>query len=154
MAIDDKIINNSYDNVDYGTERTSQSPISIDPAAESLYEENMTEHIEDLYTKKKLYEELHELYLNSPYFEKYKKNPKKVERADFFGIYYYFKDKLMENNEYNIVQIFCAIAEFFDFNYKTLYNEVITLGDKVVLLETLQEQFGLEKEFDNSIRLF
>lgn len=154
MAIEDKIINNSYDNVDYGTERSSQSPISIDPAAESFYEENTTEHIEDLYTRKKINEKLHEYYLESPFYEKYKKTPKKVEKSDFFGIYYYFKDRLMENDEFNIVQIFCAIAEFFDFNYKTLYNEVITLNDKVVLLETLQTQFGLEKEFDNSIRLF
>lgn len=154
MAVEDKIMNNSYDNVEYGTGGTSQQAISINPVVEDMYKESTTEHIEDLYVNKKLMEDLHDLYEESEYYKKYKKHAKKIERSDIFGIYYYFKDKLKEKEEYSTVQIFCAIAEFFDLNYKVLYNDIIALKDKVDILETLSTQYGIEKEFLNTRRLF
>jgi hypothetical protein len=60
----------------------------------------------------------------------------------------------MEVGEFNNVQIFCAIAEFFDVNYKVMYNDVIALEDKVVILEQLSEMYGLKKKFSNVNRLF
>lgn len=152
--IEDKIINNSYDNVDYGTGGLSQQAISINPMVEEFYKESTTEHIEDLYANKRIMEELNELYEKSEYYNKYKKRAKKIERSDVFDMYYYFKDRLNEKCEYSTVQVFCAIAEFFDLNYKVLYNDVIALKDKAEILETLQNQYGLEKEFVKSRRLF
>ena len=50
----DKIINNSYDAVDYGQEALSQSPIAINPLVSDQYEEAIAENIEDIYTRKKI----------------------------------------------------------------------------------------------------
>ena len=147
-------MNNSYDSVEYGTGNLSQRAISISPLAEDMYKESTTESIEDLYTKKKIMDDMHELYEASKYFEKYKKHAKKIERSDLFDIYYYFKDRLKEKDEYSTIQIFCAIAEFFDLNYKVLYNDIIAIKDKAEILEALQTQYGLEKEFVNSRKLF
>jgi hypothetical protein len=154
MAVEDKIINNSYDSVDYGTGSMSQQAISISPLVEDMYAESTTERIDELYSNKKLMEELHDLYEESEYYNKYKKSTKKIERPDVFDMYHYFKKKLEEKSEYTAVQIFCAIAEFFDLNYKVLYNDIITLNDKVEILDVLQNQYGLEKEFIKSRRLF
>ena len=152
--IEDKIINNSFDKVDYGIERTTQSAIQIHPSVESQYEESVSENIDEVYTRRRLMELMDQLYPESPFFEKYKKNLKKVERADFYNIYYHFKDELMKFNEFSVVQIFCTIAEFFDMNYKTLYNDVLSLEDKVKILDYLEKEFGLEKQFTSSKSLF
>ena len=52
------------------------------------------------------------------------------------------------------MQIFCAIAEFFELNYKTLYNDIISLEDKSEILEALQESYGLESTLSSSKKLF
>lgn len=151
----DKIGNSSYDNKEYGLERTSQTPIQIDPQAESMYEEATSEHIEEIYARRRMMDEMNKLYEKSEYFEKYGGcKPKKVERSDLMGIYYHFKEELQKLNEYNIVQIFITIAEFFDLNYKTLYNDILTLEDKVEILDHLADDYGLEREFSNSNPLF
>ena len=104
--------------------------------------------------RKRLYEDLANIYEHSKYFQKYGREYKKLEKADVTDIYYTFKDELKKANDYSIVQIFCAIAEFFDLNYKTLYNDIITIEDKAEILENLRETYGLEKEFAKSKRLF
>ena len=151
----DKIGNSSYDNVDYGVERTTQTPIQIDPYAEEMYEEATSENIEDIYVKRKMMDVMNEIYEQSEYFSKYGGvKPKKVERSDLFGIYYYFKDELRKRSEYTIVQIFITIAEFFDLNYRTLYNDILTLEDKVEILDHLSDEYGLERQFAKSNPLF
>lgn len=151
----DKIQNSGYDNVDYGMERTTQSPIQIDPYAEDMFEETTSENIEELYSKRNMMTVMNELYEQSEYFDKYGgTKPKKVERGDLFGIYYYFKDELRKKHEYTIVQIFITIAEFFDLNYRTLYNDILTLEDKVEILDHLESEYGLERDFARSNPLF
>jgi hypothetical protein len=151
----DKIGNSSYDNVEYGVERTTQTPIQIDPYAEDMYEEATSENIEEIYVKRKMMDVMNEIYEQSEYFSKYGGvKPKKVERSDLFGIYYYFKDELRKRSEYTIVQIFITIAEFFDLNYRTLYNDILTLEDKVEILDHLSDEYGLERQFAKSNPLF
>lgn len=152
--MEDKIFNSQFNNVEFGSERTSQQEISINPAVADRYEENTSENIEDVYTKRNMMEKMEELYEESEFYEKYGQEPKRVDRCDFFKIYYYFKDKLKELNEYNAVQIFCAIAEFFDLNYKIIYKDIITLEDKVEILDILEDQYGLDKPLQNSKKLF
>jgi len=53
-----------------------------------------------------------------------------------------------------LIKIFCAIAEFFDLNYKILYNDILTLEDKVKILDQLEKEYGLEKQFTKSKALF
>ena len=172
----DKIIDNSFDKVEYGVERTTQTSIQISPFVEKQYEESVSENIDELYVIRRLMKIMYDLYLNSEFFEKYGQkqhidaskdsstlqyedlvyNPvaKKIERGDLFKIYYYFKDELQKHNEFSIIQIFCTIAEFFDLNYKTLYNDILTLEDKVNILEHLEKEYGLNKHFARSKALF
>lgn len=152
--MEDKIFNSQFNNVEFGSERASQQEISINPAVADRYEENTSENMEDVYTKRKMMEKMEELYEESEFYEKYGQEPKRVDRCDFFKIYYYFKDKLKELNEYNAVQIFCTIAEFFDLNYKIIYKDIITLEDKVEILDILEDQYGLDKPLQNSKKLF
>ena len=149
--VDDKILNNSFDDVEYGTERTTQQSI---PQVAQMYEESTCENMEDLYTTRKMRNLMSEFFENSPFYEKYSVDAKKVERCDLYDIYYYFKDRLNEIGEFNSVQVFCAIAEFFDVNYKIMYNDVIALEDKVIILEEMSEMYGLKKRFANVNRLF
>ena len=152
--MEDKIFNSSYNNVEYGTDRTSQQEISINPAVADNYEENVSENMEDVYVKKNMMDQMEQFYEESEFFEKYGREPKRIDRGDFFKIYYHFKDKFKELGHYNAVQIFCTIAEFFELNYKLLYRDIITLEDKVEILDILEEQYGLDKPLQNSKRLF
>ena len=150
----DKIINNSYDAVDYGQEALSQSPIAINPLVSDQYEEATSENIEDIYTRKSLYNQMSELYEASEFYEKYGQDCKKLEKADISNVYYTFKRQLLEKDDYNLVQVFTTIAEFFDLNYKTLYNDIISLEDKAEILEILRDMYGLESQFAKSKKLF
>ena len=150
----DKIINNSYDAVDYGQEALSQSPIAINPSVSDQYEEAISENIEDIYTRKNLYNQMSELYEASEFYEKYGQDCKKLEKADISNVYYTFKRQLLEKDDYNLVQVFTTIAEFFDLNYKTLYNDIISLEDKAEILEILRDMYGLESQFAKSKKLF
>jgi len=152
--VEDKIFNNSFDNTEYGTERLTQNAVAIDPIFASRFEESTSENIEDLYTERRLRDILSQAYENSEFYEKYKDSSGKIERRDMFKIYYHFKDVLTKYDEFNIIQIFCAIAEFFDFNYRTLYKDVITLEDKAAILELIEEQNGLDKHVSQSKKLF
>ena len=150
----DKIINNSYDAVDYGQEALSQSPIAINPLVSDQYEEATSANIEDIYTRKNLYNQMSELYEASEFYEKYGQDCKKLEKADISNVYYTFKRQLLEKDDYNLVQVFTTIAEFFDLNYKTLYNDIISLEDKAEILEILRDMYGLESQFAKSKKLF
>ena len=150
----DKIINNSYDAVDYGQEALSQSPIAINPLVSDQYEEATSENIEDIYTRKNLYNQMSELYEASEFYEKYGQDCKKLEKADISNVYYTFKRQLLEKDDYNLVQVFTTIAEFFDLNYKILYNDIIYLEDKAEILEILRDMYGLESQFAKSKKLF
>lgn len=152
--MEDKIINNNFDNVEYGTEGLLQTPIAISPLVSDRYEESISENIEDIYIRKKINEDLYKIYASSPFYSKYGTDPKKkIEKKDMFDIYYSFKTELIKE-DYSLVQIVCAIAEFFQINYKTLYNDVLSLEDKAVVLETLREMYGLDKDFAKSKQLF
>lgn len=152
--LEDKIINNNFDNVEYGTEALSQSPIAVNPMVYDRYEESLSDDISEIYTRKKMYEDLAEIYEASPYYQKYGKEVKKLEKRDIGDIYYSFKDELNKRDSYTLVQIFCGIAEFFDLNYKILYNDIISLEDKAQILEILQEAYGLESDLGKSKKLF
>ena len=148
--LEDKIINNNYDNVDYSYDFTSYTPIAVSPLVSDRYEDALSEDISELYTRRHIYEDVAEIYEASPYFQKYGKETKKLEKRDVSDIYYTFKDELKKKDSYSLVQIFCAIAEFFELNYKTLYNDIISLEDKAEILEILQRSYGLESTLSSS----
>ncbi len=149
-----EIINNSYEDIDYTADRFTQSTLTIDPAISDNYKEVLSEDMEEVYNLKQLDETLNELYENSPWYGKYGRNIKKIERGDIYDIYYYFKERLENMKMYSIMHIFCSICEFFDFNYKYVYNEIVSLRDKACILEALEEKYGLENYFSQSVKLF
>lgn len=154
--MNDKIINNSYNAVDTPIDRTNKhSSISIDPLVSDRYEETTTENIDELLMRKRINIQLAELYEASPLYEKYGKECKKLDKEDAITAYYSFKKELAKlDDHYNIVQILCAIAEFFEMNYKSLYNDILTLEDKAAVLEALEESYGLEQKYAKSKKLF
>ena len=218
MRQNDSIVNNSYNNMEFGMERTRQNAnISIDPGAADLYEEATTNDISEVYTRRKIEKVLSDAFINSKYYEKYGKGTidydaikkgvfaegvevppdlmektefnslyddaeesddnytegeeekptekkkllysvpmkfKKVERSEMTEIYYYFKNILVDENNFNEVDAFCAIAEFFKFNYKTLFDDIISIENKAKILNILKEKYGLTKEFQKTPKLF
>jgi len=153
--MEDKILNNRYNDIEYGTESLSKTTISIHPKVSEYYEESTTEDIEELYIRRSLMEKMLEFYHESSYYEKYGNAVAgKVERDDIYDMYYYFKDLLMANCSCNIVQAFCTIAEFFEFKYKYLFDEIASLDDKEKIIDILKETHKLTSLFDKSFRLF
>lgn len=154
--IEDKITNNSFNKVDYGTENLGNvSEIKINPLISDRYEESVTDDISAIFTRNKITEQLLDIFENSKYSKKYtKESCKKLEKSDIEEVYYSFKKELLNNGNYSIVEIFCGIAEFFDINYKLLYNDIISLDDKSKILETLEESYGLKKRYLKSKKLF
>ena len=95
-----------------------------------------------------------EFYEASEFYAKYGQDCKKLEKADISNVYYTFKHLLLEKDNYNLVQVFTTIAEFFELNYKTLYNDIISLEDKAEILEILRDMYGLDNQFAKSKKLF
>jgi hypothetical protein len=147
-----KVLNNTYNAVDRETGTTSA--ISVSPLVSHLYQESVSEDITDLYQSKINDEMMYELFVESPFYEKYKTTTKKIDKADAYDIYVYFRDKLIEQNaNLNIIQIFFAIMEFFEFNYDKMYNDVISINDKSQILESLANVYGYKSEL-NCNKLF
>ena len=145
----DKIINNSYNQgeqnfEDFGTMKVHDSVFH-------LYEDQLGDNIIENRTIKMLDNQMYEIFEKSPYYEKYKK-PKRADGNDRIKMYYYFKEKLLEQKKYTNMEIFIAFAEFFQVNYDQLYNEVGVL-DKEGLLKELNEKYGLTHKI-NTKRLF
>ena len=70
------------------------------------------------------------------------------------SVYFYFRDEMMKKNDYNLVEVLCAICEFFDLNYSYMYNNVLSLADKSKVLEILEDDYGLSDRFGKTNRLF
>lgn len=150
MKQNNSILNNSYNTFDFSKDRSTNSPqIAIDPDVVNNYEESVTEDITRVYEKEKLNETMLEAFQESEWYEKYANGQKKVEKSDMSDMYYHFRGILMEKRDCSEVDAFCTIAEFFDMNYKVLYNDILTIATKIQLLNDLQETYGLSKKLGN-----
>jgi hypothetical protein len=137
---EDKIINNSF-NQGEQTYEDFGSTMKVHDSVANLYDDQLGENIIEKRTLKMLDDELYEIFVNSPYYEKYKKL-KKVDGNDRIKMYYYFKEHLLKKQKYTNMEIFIAFAEFFRVNYDQLYSEVGVL-DKEGLLRELNGKYGL-----------
>lgn len=143
---EDKIINNSYNTGELDFEILSQE-IKIHPRVEHKYDEFSSENIIELRTYNSLRDEIYNMFQKSPYYEKYKEL-KKVDKKDMRELYYYFKSKLAKENKYTTMEMFISIAEFFQINYKYLYNEIGVL-DKENILKELNEKYNLNNRIES-----
>jgi len=140
---EDKIINNSYNTGEIEYEAFS-SVIKVDDRVAGLYEDQLSENMVETRTIKSLNEEIYQLFLVSPFHEKYK-NPKRVDKSDMVKMYYYFKERLLKGKSYSNAQIFMGFAEFFQINYDQLYSEIGVL-DKEGLLRELHSKEKIKKK--------
>jgi len=147
---EDKIINNSYNTGEMEFEAFTSS-MKIDDRVSSLYEDQHNENQIEVRTLKNLNEDIYSIFLESPFYSKYK-NPKRVDKSDLLKMYYYFKDGLIPKKIYSPTQIFIAFAEFFQINYDILYSE-IGVSDKEGLLREIQSHVGLKRKIRTK-RLF
>jgi len=147
---EDKIINNSYNQGEQNYEEFN-GVMKVHDSVFSLYEDQLGDNIIENRTLKMLDDEMYAIFEKSIYFEKYKK-PKKADGNDRIKMYYYFKQKLLEEKKYSNMEIFIAFAEFFQVNYNQLYNEVGVL-DKESILKELNEKYGLTHKIKTK-RLF
>lgn len=136
----DKIINNTYNQGEQSYEDFGAT-MKVHDSVLSLYEDQLGENIIEHRTLKMLDDELYTIFEASPYFDKYKK-PKRADGNDRIKMYYYFKEKLLEEKKYTNMEIFIAFAEFFQVNYDQLYSEISVL-DKENLLRELNQKYGL-----------
>ena len=150
MAREDKILNNSYNTGDINYEAFT-SPMRVCDSVAGQYQDQIAENMIEQRTAKMLENELYELFLESPFHEKYK-NPKRVDKNDMVKMYYYFKDRLLKKKAFSPTEIFIGFAEFFQINYDQLYNEVGVL-DKESLLRELNEKYNVKHKI-KSKRLF
>lgn len=134
---EDKIVNNSYNTGDIDYEAFT-APMKIDDRISTLYDDQLSDNLIDVRTEKTLEEDIYVLFLDSPFYIKYK-NPKRVDKGDMSTMYYYFKGELVKRRSYSDMQIFISFAEFFQINYDQLYDEVGVL-DKESLLKELSEK--------------
>jgi hypothetical protein len=140
---EDKIINNTYNSGDLNYEEFS-GPMKIHDSVFSLYEDQLSDNLVEYRTMKMLEDEIYQFFLESPYYEKYKK-PKRIEKNDIIKMFYYFKEKLIVSKKFSNMEIFITFAEFFQVNYDQLYNEIGVL-DKEYLLKELNEKYSLSKK--------
>lgn len=75
---------------------------------------------------------------------------RKIDKSDMPEIYYYFKD-ILEAQNFDELECFCAIAEFFKLNYKSLYDDVITIESKAKILNSLKEDYNIKFEKNNKL---
>ncbi len=136
---EDKIINNSYNQGEYNID--DLLILKVSDEVYPLYEDQISENIIERHTLKMLDEDMYEIFKNSPFFEKYKK-PRRTDGSDRVKVYYYFKEELIKRRKYTNIEIFIAIAEFFQINYEQLYNEIGVL-EKENILKELNEKYNL-----------
>ena len=137
---EDKIIGNSYNKgeqsyTDFG------NTIKVHDSVLGMYEDQLGENIVEHRTLQMLDDAFYEIFIISPYYEKYKK-PKRADGMDRVKMYYYFKDKLLLQRKYSLYDIFTTFAEFFQVNYDQLWAEIGVL-DKEGLLKELNEKRGI-----------
>ena len=140
---EDKIINNSYNTGEIEFEAFSAT-MKIDSRVSGLYEDQHSENITEVRMIKNLAEDIYSLFLESPFYEKYK-NPKRVDKSDMVKMYYYFKELIIKDRSYSSSQIFMGFAEFFQINYDQLYNEIGVM-DKENLLKELNTHKGMKSK--------
>lgn len=139
------ILDNNWNKVD--RELGSVSEIRVSSAVENQYIEATTENISDVYINRNIDEILYNVFKDSPYYEKYNISVKKIDRKEVPGLWLYFRDELRrEIKNINTVQILLAVAEFFNLDYNSLYNDIISITDKSEILEIMQNIYGYESE--------
>lgn len=121
-----------------------------------LYPDDTNDDMLDVHINKLLQEDLYDIFKSSPFFDMCK-DSRRLKREDIQRIYYYFvKEINQKENFINFSEsdIFMQIADFFDINYRLLYDSLLC-GDKLKILEEMQSKTKVNiKKLNQSKTLF
>lgn len=154
-----KVLNNSY----FSGEKTknynlSSSTMEVDPIMSDQYDYAMTEDIGLLNDRKDTQEKLYEIFLASPYSEKFKKDDQiiKIPKEFVADVFNYMKEELYKIKTITAFETVIAINEFFDFNYDLIYKKVLSPQMKTEILEDYYNNMGMKNKIDkeSSVKLF
>lgn len=138
----DKIMNNSFNAGEMNYEAFG-GDIKIESSVLELYEDQVGDLIE-YRIKSMLENELYDIFIESPYYEKYKM-PKRIDKSDMVKMFYYFKEKIIKIGNFSNAELFIGFAEFFQINYDALYNDISVL-DKEYILKEISEKYSLSSK--------
>jgi len=143
MAADRNTFINSFNSGEIVFEDLSRE-IRVHSDVEDQYSDIISEKILDVRMNKALEEDLYDIFVVSPFYEKYR-TLRKLDKNELLKIYYHFKHEIVKLNKYSTAEVFMAFAEFFQVNYDVFYGELGVL-DKEELLKEVSEKYGLQKK--------
>jgi len=136
----DKIFNNDYNigNIDY--------EVFSFPKVETFYADD---HLEDCYdsfeyNRKKNLEKLTDSYFNNTIFAKRIVLKKKIPKQILSQVFMSIRDQFI-SSDFTGSEIFISIAEYFNINYETLY-ENIPSAYREELVKELDERYSMLKK--------
>ena len=148
-----KVLNNRWNTG--GGQTVLSGTISISPDVTAQYDYALTDDPVLLNERKNTAELMYDVFKASPYFDKYGKTMKKVDKDDIKDIIRYFCKKITEKKHISNYELFLSICEFFDFNYDYIWNEVASIPMKSDILESLyKNRAKIKKEIINQPKLF
>lgn len=135
-------MNNSFNKGEMNYESFG-GEIRIEPSVLGLYEDQFGDIIE-YRVKSMLDTELYDIFVESPYHEKYKM-PKRIDKTDMVKMFYYFKERILKIGNFSNMEFFIGFAEFFQVNYDVLYGD-ISVMDKERILKEMSEKYSLNSK--------
>lgn len=147
-----KVLHNSYFSGEAVDTDFNSSPMVISPLVADQYEYALTDDIVLLQERKDTAEKLYEIFINSPYAEKFKAKDGisiKIPKDSIAEVFKYTKDELKKVKTLTASEIVIAINEFYDFNYEFVYKKVLTPMMKQELLEDYYNNLGMKQRMDD-----
>lgn len=148
--------NNGYfSSVDFG-EMGSPQKMAVSPIVEDQYEFAMAEDVVLLLDRKDTAEKLFEIWVSSPYIEKFSNikttgtTAPKIPKEYIQEVFYYMKNKLTEKKELSTQELVMSINEFCDFNYEYIVKKVLSDKMRADIIEEYYNN-GMKERIDINV---
>lgn len=157
---DDLLKNNKYKSGGVITENSfnsSPASIKVDPGLSDRYDYAVTENIELLNDRKDTTEKLYEIFQKSPFKKKYVTTDGKtikIPKNEIPDVFYYCRDELKKVKPLSTYEFMIAICEFFEFDYKHIFNNVMSTKMKADLFDNLYKLGDINPNISNEEQLF
>lgn len=139
----DKILNNSYNNLDFMPDYVT--PIEVSHRVSHVYGESTTENIEELRMMEELEIDLYKMFEDSKYYKSFRNTIKKMPKKKEPEVFYYFYNQLDALNKYETVDIVKSLLEFFNINYNLAWENLLTVPIKEAILRVVKRKYGNDK---------
>ena len=95
---------------------------------------------------------LYNIYVNSPFYERFKNLREKIKKEETISIFFYFNDRIPHPEKYTSLDKFISIAEFLPMDYKILYRG-LGVNYKTKLIQDLEKKYTSVRR-DKTKKLF